>query len=73
MPFSTTRGLANGISRDKAPKRGMRRLTLVDWFQLGELRRFSIGEISDKGRGMTLPVAFGSGIVLLLVRRKGWT
>ena len=46
-------------------------LTFVDWFQLGELRRFSIGEISDNGRGSPLAPLLGDGIVLLLVRRRG--
>lgn len=51
----------------------MRRLTFVAWFQLGELRRFSIGEISESGRPMLLPGLYGVGIELVFVRRNGCT
>jgi hypothetical protein len=46
---------------------------LVVWFQLGEFRRFSVGEISESGRGTALPTFAGEGIVLLLERRRGCT
>jgi hypothetical protein len=45
----------------------------VVWFQLGEFRRFSVGEISESGRGIALPAFAGEGMVLLLERRKGCT
>lgn len=35
------------------------RPTLVAWFQLGEFRLFSIGEISDRGRGIELAILTG--------------
>jgi hypothetical protein len=48
-------------------------LTLVVWFQLGEFRRFSVGEISDRGRGIALAAFAGEGIVLLFETRSGCT
>lgn len=48
--------------------------TLADWFQLGELRRFSVAEISDSGRELALLV--GEGAVWPLEMRSGcviWT
>lgn len=44
-------------------------LTLVVWFQLGEFRRFSVGDISESGRGMLLLA--GVGMVLDLDSRSG--
>jgi hypothetical protein len=52
----------------------IRPLTLFVWFQLGELRRFSEGEISERGRGMALVLLVGEDIgVLFLEMRKGCT
>lgn len=48
-------------------------LTLVVWFQLGEFRRFSVGEISESGRGIALGAFAGEGMVLLFERRRGCT
>lgn len=45
-------------------------LTLVAWFQLGEFRLFSVGEISESGRGIALAILVGEE---LLERRKGCT
>lgn len=46
-------------------------LTLVDWFQLGEFRRFSPTEISDKGRGMLLLLGVVVGVPVPLEMRNG--
>lgn len=40
------------------------------WFQLGEFRLFSVGEISESGRGIALAILVGEE---LLERRKGCT
>jgi hypothetical protein len=37
------------------------RLTLVVWFQLGELRLFSVTGISESGRG--IPLLLGDGVL----------
>lgn len=48
--------------------------TLLVWFQLGELRRFSEGEISESGRGMALALFTGDDIgVTFLEMRNGCT
>lgn len=42
------------------PAEGRRRLpTFVVWFQLGEFRLFSVGEISESGRGSPLDILEG--------------
>ena len=49
--------------------------TLADWFQLGELRRFSVAGISDSGRDELAPLV-GEGTVWPLEMRSGcviWT
>lgn len=51
-------------------------LTLGDvagWYQLGEFRLFSIGEISDSGRGMVLVGFDGDDPGVPLLIRSGWT
>ena len=52
---------------------GMACLTLVVWFQLGEFLRFSMGEISDKGRGRALTILVGEDVGPFLEMRNGWT
>jgi hypothetical protein len=46
---------------------------LVVWFQLGEFRRFSVGDSSESGRGSALRSFAGDAMVLLLDRRRGCT
>jgi hypothetical protein len=46
---------------------------LVVWFQLGELRLFSVGEISESGRGIALATFPVDDMVRLLERRRGCT
>jgi len=48
-------------------------LTLDVWFQLGEFRLFSEGEISDKGRGMELAILFGDPDGVAFDNRRGCT
>ncbi len=48
-------------------------LTFVVWFQLGEFRRFSVGEISERARGNALGAFAGDDMVLFLERRRGCT
>ncbi len=48
-------------------------LTLAVWFQLGELRLFSVGEISDNGRGIELAILVGDDMEPFLDRRRGCT
>jgi len=43
------------------------------WFQLGELRLFSVGEISDKGRGIALAILVGDADCAFFEMRRGWT
>jgi hypothetical protein len=42
-----------------------------DWCQLGELRRFSVGDISDKVRGTLLATFDGDELGVPLEMRKG--
>jgi hypothetical protein len=46
---------------------------LVVWFQLGEFRLFSVGEISESGRGIALATFTGEDIARFLERRRGCT
>lgn len=48
-------------------------LTLEGWFQLGELRRFSIGDSSDSGRGTGFAIFAGDDVGVSLDSRSGWT
>lgn len=52
-------GMQSPRREEKARRRGLTQLTLVVWFQLGELRRFSEGEISDSGRGSGFAILTG--------------
>lgn len=45
---------------------------VADWRQLGEFRLFSIGEISESGRGIALDFD-GEEPGVLLFMRSGWT
>lgn len=51
--------------------RNERGLTFVGWFQLGELRRFSVGDISVRALGSGLAIPDGGGAALFLETRSG--
>lgn len=46
---------------------------VVGWCQLGEFRLFSIGDISDNGRGIALLGFNGDDPGVPLLMRSGWT
>lgn len=43
------------------------------WNQLGELRLFSVGEISESGRGVPHCIFSGDAFGVPLQMRRGWT
>ena len=45
----------------------------MGWYQLGEFRLFSIGEISDSGRGIPPAIFDGEELGVFLLMRNGWT
>lgn len=49
-------------------------LTCVIWVQLGELRRLSMGDSSERGRlGMAAGALGGGCMLAVFVRRRGCT
>lgn len=69
-PFSETRGLVIGGETRWIGE--VISITLAAWFQPGELRRFSVVAISERGRGSELDILFGDG-ELVFASRKGCT
>lgn len=45
----------------------------MGWYQLGEFRLFSIGEISDSGRGIPPDIFDGEELGVPLLMRSGCT
>ena len=73
---STRFGSASGKQDRGAGRRGLVELTAltfgdVTWFQLGELRLFSAGPISDSGRGTAAVILVGDEPGVPLDMRKG--
>jgi hypothetical protein len=72
-PFSVTYLSVRSCRDVRSGRQECVGLTLDVWFQLGELRRFSVGDNSDSGRGIELAIFVGDEVGVSLDNRSGWT